>query len=166
MHLQIGGDANGADPALSAHTAGSRSICMPRPWALLAAASALPLALIQPALAEPVDCSEASSTVDMARCVRTALEAKDTALKQAMQAIASEAAAVPSEAFLPLWRDTLTGTFNSSADPAVQVEQFRAARLKACVFMNSLAFQGTGFGIFVTNCEIKLTDVLLEKLGN
>jgi hypothetical protein len=32
--------------------------------------------------------------------------------------------------------------------------------------MNSLAFQGTGFGIFVTNCEIKLTDVLLEKLGN
>jgi len=88
------------------------------------------------------------------------------ALKQAMQAIATEAAAVPSEAFLPLWSDTLTGTFKSSADPAVQYEQFRAARSKACVFMNSLAFQGTGFGIFVTNCEIKLTDVLLEKLGN
>ena len=48
----------------------------------------------------------------------------------------------------------------------MQVEQFRAARSKACVFMNSLAFQGTGFGIFVTNCDIKLTDVLLEKLGN
>jgi hypothetical protein len=32
--------------------------------------------------------------------------------------------------------------------------------------MNSLSLQGTGFGIFVANCEIKLTDVLLEKLGN
>jgi uncharacterized protein YecT (DUF1311 family) len=139
---------------------------MPRHLAILAAASALPLALINPALAEPTDCSQAGSTVEMTGCVRTALEAKDKALKQAMQAIASEAAAVPSEAFLPLWRDTLTGTFKSSADPAVQVEQFRAARSKACMFMNSLAFQGTGFGIFVTNCEIKLTDVLLEKLGN
>ena len=27
-------------------------------------------------------------------------------------------------------------------------------------------FQGSGFGIFVTNCELRLTDVLLEKLGN
>jgi len=139
---------------------------MPRPWAVLAAASALPLALIQPSLAEPADCSQAGTTVEIASCVRTALEAKDKALKQAMQAIASEAAAVPSEVFLPLWKDTLTGTFNSSVDPAVQFEQFRAARSQACVFMNSLALQGTGFGIFVTNCEIKLTDVLLEKLGN
>jgi hypothetical protein len=45
-------------------------------------------------------------------------------------------------------------------------EQFRAARSQACVFRNSLAFQKTGFGIVASNCKIKLTDVLLEKLGN
>ena len=45
-------------------------------------------------------------------------------------------------------------------------EQFRAARSQVCVFRNSLAFQGTGVGIVASNCKIKLTDVLLEKLGN
>ena len=139
---------------------------MPRPLAHLAAASLLQLALVDPASAQPAECSQAGTTVEMTLCVRVALEAKDNALKRAMQAIASEAAAVPGDTFLPLWKDTLTGFFNSSADPQVHYEQFRAARSQACVFMNSLAFQGTGFGIFVTNCEIKLTNVLLEKLGN
>ena len=45
-------------------------------------------------------------------------------------------------------------------------EQFRAARSQVCVFRNCLAFQETGFGIVASNCKIKLTDVLLEKLGN
>ncbi|MEY3767392.1 MAG: hypothetical protein RLZZ11_462, partial [Cyanobacteriota bacterium] len=31
---------------------------------------------------------------------------------------------------------------------------------------NGVVTSATGFGIFVANCEIKLTDVLLEKLGN
>jgi len=48
----------------------------------------------------------------------------------------------------------------------VPYEQFRAARSQVCLFRNSLAFQETGFGIVASNCKIKLTDVLLEKLGN
>lgn len=111
-------------------------------------------------------CSQAGSTVEMSRCVRAELEKKDRALKQAMQAVASEAAAVPGDTFLPLWKDTLTGFFKSTTDPQKQFEDFRKARSQACVYMNSLAFQGTGFGIFVTNCEIQLTNVLLEKLGS
>ena len=118
------------------------------------------------AQAEEQVCSEAGSTVEMSLCVRAELEKKDQALKQAMQAIATDAATVPGDTFLPLWEDTLTGFFKSTTDPQTQFEDFRKARSQACVYMNSLAFQGTGFGIFVSNCEIKLTNVLLEKLGN
>lgn len=132
--------------------------------ALVAALAAL---MAQPpAQAEEQICSEASTTVEMSICVRAELDKKDQALKQAMQAIATDAAAVPSDSFLPLWEDTLTGFFKSTTDPQTQFEDFRKARSQACVYMNSLAFQGTGFGIFVSNCEIKLTNVLLEKLGN
>ena len=42
---------------------------------------------------------------------------------------------------------------------------FQQARRNACVFMNSLSVQGTGFGIFVSNCEIRLTDALLQSLN-
>lgn len=129
--------------------------------AALAALMALPRAH-----AEQQACNEAGSTVEMSICVRAELEKTDRALKQAMQAVATEAAAVPGDRFLPLWEDTLTGFFKSTTDPQTQFEEFRKARSQACVYMNSLAFQGTGFGIFVSNCEIKLTNVLLEKLGN
>lgn len=131
----------------------------------LAAATAL-LLPASPIPAQSRSCDQASSTVEMSICVQAELESKDRALQQAMQTISSDAAAVPSDTFHPLWKDTLTGFFKSSADPQVQFEDFRKARSQACVYMNSLAFQGTGFGIFVTNCEIKLTNVLLEKLGN
>ena len=132
--------------------------------ALVAALAAL---MAQPpAQAEEQMCSEAGTTVEMSICVRAELDKKDQALKQAMQAIATDAAAVPSDSFLPLWEDTLTGFFKSTTDPQTQFEDFRKARSQACVYMNSLSFQGTGFGIFVSNCEIKLTNVLLEKLGN
>jgi hypothetical protein len=73
---------------------------------------------------------------------------------------------MPGGTFLPIWTDSLTGFFNTTTDPLKQFEAFKTARQTACVYMNSLALQGTGFGIFVANCEIKLTDVLLEKLGN
>jgi hypothetical protein len=138
---------------------------MQRRFATLVAAFAALMAQ-QPAQAEAPICSQAGSTVEMSICVRAELEKKDRALKQAMQAIPVDAAAVPSDTFLPLWKDTLTGFFKSTTDPQIQFDDFRKARSQACVYMNSLAFQGTGFGIFVTNCEIQLTNVLLEKLGS
>ena len=132
----------------------------------VAMASALLLGALPSAQAQPAACSEAGTTIEISQCVQAELARKDQALKQAMQAVAIEAAAVPSDAFLPLWRENLTGFFKASANPEQQFQAFRTARLKACAYMNSLAFEGTGYGIFVTNCEIKLTDVLLEKLGN
>jgi uncharacterized protein YecT (DUF1311 family) len=132
----------------------------------IAAAGALALAPRLPAQANPIDCSQAFSTVELSVCTRANLERKDAELKQAMQAVAKDAAEMPGGTFLPIWTDSLTGFFNTTTDPLKQFEAFKAARQNACVYMNSLALQGTGFGIFVANCEIKLTDVLLEKLGN
>jgi uncharacterized protein YecT (DUF1311 family) len=132
----------------------------------IAASGALALAPLLPAQADPIDCSQAFSTVELSVCTRANLERKDAELKQAMQAVAKDAAEMPGGTFLPIWTDSLTGFFNTTTDPLKQFEAFKAARATACVYMNSLALQGTGFGIFVANCEIKLTDVLLEKLGN
>ena len=132
----------------------------------IAAAGALALASRLPAQANPIDCSQAFSTVELSVCTRANLERKDAELKQAMQAVARDAAEMPGGTFLPIWTDSLTGFFNTTTDPLKQFEAFKAARATACVYMNSLALQGTGFGIFVANCEIKLTDVLLERLGN
>jgi uncharacterized protein YecT (DUF1311 family) len=132
----------------------------------IAAAGALALASRLPAQANPIDCSQAFSTVELSVCTRANLERKDVQLKQAMQAVARDAAEMPGGTFLPIWTDSLTGFFNTTTDPLKQFEAFKTARQNACVYVNSLALQGTGFGIFVANCEIKLTDVLLEKLGN
>ncbi len=118
------------------------------------------------ARAEPDRCSQLQTTVEISSCVQAALESRDRELRQAMQTIAQDARAVAGGTFPQLWQDTLTGQFNTSSDPQRQFEAFRAARRDACVYMNSLSFQGSGFGIFVTNCELRLTDVLLEKLGN
>ena len=133
---------------------------------IAAAVGALALAPLLPAQANPIDCSQAFSTVELSVCTRADLERKDAQLKQAMQAVARDAADTPGGTFRPIWTDSLTGFFKTTTDPLKQFEAFRAARQNACIYMNSLALQGTGFGIFVANCEIKLTDVLLEKLGN
>ena len=140
-------------------------LVLPIPFGI-AAAGAFTLAALLPAQAKPNACSQAFSTVDLTMCTRASLERKDEQLKQAMQAVARDAADPPGGTFLPIWTDSLTGFFKTTTDPLKQFEAFRAARQNACIYMNSLALQGTGFGVFVANCEIKLTDVLLEKLGH
>jgi hypothetical protein len=132
----------------------------------IAAAALIAVGPGHPAQAQPVDCNQAFSTVELTACTREALERKNQQLRQAMQAVAREAAATPGGTFQPIWTDSLTNVFKTKPDPLQQYEAFRAARNTACIYMNSLSLQGTGFGIFVANCEIKLTDVLLEKLGN
>ena len=139
---------------------------MPARMPALAVSAALLLGAMPSARSQPSACSEAGTTIEISECVQAELGRKDEALKQAMQAVAREAAAVPGDNFQALWEENLTGFFKASTNPEQQYDDFRAARLKACAYMNSLAFQGTGYGIFVSNCEIRLTDVLLEKLGN
>lgn len=132
--------------------------------ALLAAAPAFLLAggSVQ---AQSQPCANANSTVEMSLCIAKVLEQKDRELAVAMQKVASDASEMPGGQFPTLWKDNLTGFFKTSADPEDQLAAFQQARRNACVYMNSIAFQGTGFGIFVSNCEIRMTDALMESLN-
>jgi uncharacterized protein YecT (DUF1311 family) len=62
---------------------------------IAAAVGALALAPLLPAQANPIDCSQAFSTVELSVCTRANLERKDAQLKQAMQAVANDAADMP-----------------------------------------------------------------------
>jgi uncharacterized protein YecT (DUF1311 family) len=129
---------------------------------LLLAAPLVPLLLL-PAPAAEV-CSPSESTVAETRCVLAALKTMDQSLEKALARVASEARQVPSEVFWTLWRDNLTGFYRTSADPKAQASAFRAERRKVCAYAKSMAFQGTGYGIFTTRCELALTQTLLDQL--
>ena len=122
------------------------------------------LCLLPPATRASEGCSSAQSTVEETGCVIAALKAMDQRLEQALEAVAQEARAVPSEVFQTLWRDNLIGFYNTSADPAAQAAAFRDERRKVCAYAKSVAFQGTGYGIFTTRCELALTRTLLDQL--
>lgn len=129
---------------------------------LLLAASLVPLLPLQAPAAEV--CTPSESTVAETRCVMEALEARDRELEKALVRVANEAKQVPSETFQTLWRDNLTGFYKTSANPSEQALAFRAERRKVCAYAKSLSFQGTGYGIFTTRCELALTQTLLEQL--
>jgi len=126
---------------------------------------ALSLLSLQPLPTRATEvCTAAQSTVEETGCVIAALKAIDLRLEQALQAVSLEARAVPSEVFQTLWRDNLTGFYKTSADPAEQAAAFRDERRKVCAYAKSVAFQGTGYGIFTTRCELALTRTLLDQL--
>jgi len=109
-------------------------------------------------------CTSAQSTVEETGCVIAALQAMDQRLEQALEAVALEARALPRAVFQTLGRDNLTGCYKTSADPAEQAAVFRNERRKVCALAKSVAFQGTGYGIFTTRCELALTRTLLDQL--
>jgi hypothetical protein len=45
-----------------------------------------------------------------------------------------------------------------------QAEAFRANRREVCAYAKSVGFQGTGYGINTTRCELALTRTLLDEL--
>ena len=100
----------------------------------------------------------------MSLCIAKVLEQKDRELAIAMQQVATEAAEVPGGQFPTLWKNNLTEFFKTSADPEDQLAAIQQARRNACLYMNSIAFQGTGFDIFVSSCEIRMTDALMKSL--
>ena len=122
------------------------------------------LSLLPPATRASEVCSSAKSTVEETGCVIAALKAMDQRLEQALEAVALEALEVPSEVFQTLWRDNLTGFYKTSTDPSEQAATFRDERRKVCAYAKSVAFQGTGYGIFTTRCELALTRTLLDQL--
>ncbi len=132
--------------------------CLP----LLLAATLVPLLPLPAAAAEV--CTPSESTVAETRCLMAALEAVDRELEKALVRVASEAGQVPSETFQTLWRDNLTSFYQTSADPKEQAKAFRAERRKVCAYAKSVSFQGTGYGIVTSRCELALTRTLLEQL--
>ncbi len=129
---------------------------------LLLTAALVPLLPLPAPAAEM--CSSSESTVAETRCVIAALNTLDHSLEKALARVAKEAKEVPSEVFQTLWRDNLTGFYKTSADPKAQASAFRAERRKICAYAKSMAFQGTGYGIFTTRCELALTRTLLDQL--
>ena len=109
-------------------------------------------------------CPESLSTADQTRCLIQALESRDRQLLQALTAVAREAKQVPGPTFQTLWRGNLTGFYRTSADPLQQAEAFRANRRAVCAYAKSVGFQGTGYGISTTRCELALTRTLLDEL--
>ena len=122
----------------------------------------LPL-LPSPSSAAPV-CPESLSTADQTRCLMKELEASDRQLQQALMGVAKEAQQVPGPTFQTLWRDNLKGFYKTSADPMQQAEAFRVNRRAVCAYAKSVGFQGTGYGITTTRCELALTRTLLDEL--
>ncbi len=96
--------------------------------------------------------------------MRNALQAADRRLETALARVVSEARSVPGATFAALWRDNLTGLYRTSADPQQQAEAFRSERRQVCAFAKSVGFQGTGYGIATTRCELALTETLLQQL--
>jgi uncharacterized protein YecT (DUF1311 family) len=128
---------------------------------LLAATLLTPQGLARAAEAR---CSDALSTVQSTRCLIQALEALDRKLEKALAGVAQQAAGVPGDTFQTLWRDNLTSFYRTSADPMEQAKAFRQERRKVCAYAKSMAFQGSGYGIFTTTCEIELTETLLKQI--
>jgi hypothetical protein len=116
-----------------------------------------------PSSAAPL-CPESLSTADQTRCLIKALEASDRQLEHALMGVAKEAQQVPGPTFQALWRDNLKGFYKTSADPMQQAEAFRANRRAVCAYAKSVGFQGTGYGITTTRCELALNRTLLEEL--
>jgi hypothetical protein len=98
------------------------------------------------------------------RCLIQALASLDQELERATLQVAQAAAGVPGETFRTLWRDNLTNLYQTSADPRQQAAAFRSERRKVCAFAKSVGFQGTGYGISTTRCELALSRTLLGQL--
>ncbi|MFN9622592.1 MAG: lysozyme inhibitor LprI family protein [Cyanobacteriota bacterium] len=116
-----------------------------------------------PSSAAPL-CPDSLSTANQTRCLIKALEASDRQLKQALMGVAKEAQQVPGPTFQALWQENLKGFYGTSADPLKQAEAFRTNRRAVCAYAKSVGFQGTGYGITTTRCELALTRTLLDEL--
>ena len=66
--------------------------------------------------------------------------------------------------FSTLWRDNLNGFFETSANPKEQFKRFQANRRQICAYAKSMAFQGTGYGSFIRQCELTLNQSLQDQL--
>jgi len=135
------------------------------PQALLAGSALLMATAMAPTVAEPITpCQDSVSTLELNRCLDQAMSQSDADLLRELKQVALNAAEVPSTMFSTLWRDNLTGFFQTSADPQEQFKRFQAERRQICAYAKSMAFQGTGYGSFIRHCELALNQALRDQL--
>jgi len=135
------------------------------PQALLASSVLLIATAGGASVAEPVTpCQDSVSTLELNRCLDQALTQSDADLLRELKQVALDAAEIPSPVFSTLWRDNLTGFFQTSDDPLEQFKRFQSERLQICAYVKSLAFQGTGYGSFIRHCELGLNQALRDQL--
>ena len=135
------------------------------PQALLASSVLLMATAGGPAIAETITpCQDSVSTLELNRCLDQALTQSDADLLRELKQVARDAAEVPGAMFSTLWRDNLTGFFQTSADPQEQFNRFQSERRQICAYAKSMAFQGTGYGSFIRHCELGLNQALQDQL--
>ena len=122
------------------------------------------LLLAAPAGAQAAErCPGAETTLAISQCLARRLEASDSDLARALSGVAAQARREPGGRFLPLWR-SFVATHAGGEDPAAQLRMFQTARRQLCRYTNSISLQGSGYGLFVTACELDLNDTLLRQL--
>ena len=130
-------------------------------WILALVPLALFVTIPQPVLAK-TDCYQAGSTGLTYQCFQKKLQALDDQLKAKLNQVPASAAEAPSQQYRDLWMDHLENNDLSRSNVS-QLMAFQAARRNYCVYVNSLAFQSTGYGSLVLQCEIELTKAALKN---
>lgn len=117
-------------------------------------------------MANPVSsslrCEDAGSTRLIYECLQNELKKLDDQLKTLLHRVPATAADVPSQQFRNLWAEHLEREGLNSSNVS-QLMDFQKARRAYCLYVNSIAFQGTGYGSMVLKCEIEITQAALKN---
>ena len=108
-------------------------------------------------------CADALTTPEVAACLARQLQESDRRLAAALEAVRRSALSVPSADFPETWRRFVV-RYGGGELPERQLRRFQAERRRLCVYAWSLSLQGTGFGSFVTGCELALNRTLIREL--
>ena len=128
---------------------------------LLLTALAISVTLSKPSLAE-TNCNQAGSTGLTYQCFQKQLQALDDQLKALLNQVPATAATAPTQQYRDLWMEHLEKN-NLDQSNVSQFMAFQKARRDYCLYVNSIAFQGTGYGNMVLQCEIELTKAALKN---
>jgi hypothetical protein len=116
-------------------------------------------------MANPVSvshrCDEAGSTGLTYECLQNELKKLDDQLKELLHKVPATASELPQQ-FRNLWMEHLEREGLNRSNVS-QLMEFQKARRTYCLYVNSIAFQGTGYGSMVLKCEIELTQSALKN---
>lgn len=118
-----------------------------------------------PIMANPVSrshtCDEAGSTGLTYQCLQNELKQLDNQLKELLYKVPATASESPQQ-FRDLWMEHLEREGLNRSNVS-QLMEFQKARRNYCLYVNSIAFQGTGYDLMVLKCEIELTQSALKN---